>query len=149
MTASTATSSAEVRAQLVVVLNYNLIAPWPGHILASELLDENPTRGYLPDNIVPESGPSHSCESCTLRWKAPSRWFTAGARGLTKASATKYDDIVRPEDYGAGRLGGFGKTAASPRLMVPGFRTRHHKSWLPRGARRNARRLLARRAGIS
>lgn len=54
---NSSTDAAEVRAKLVEALRLDLVGPWPGHVFASELLPETPTRWYLTGYLVPEAAP--------------------------------------------------------------------------------------------
>jgi hypothetical protein len=50
-------NSAEIRDELVKVLELDLVGPWPGHERENEVLDRPPSREYLTGFIVPYEPP--------------------------------------------------------------------------------------------
>ena len=50
-------TSAEIRDELIKILELDLVGPWPGHERENEILDRPPSREYLTGFIVPYEPP--------------------------------------------------------------------------------------------
>ena len=50
-------TSAEIRDDLIKILELDLVGPWPGHERENEILDHSPSREYLTGFIVPYEPP--------------------------------------------------------------------------------------------